>query len=74
MSGQPERTQCPEQPEDAQHAEDLGAARHGHHDVNQRDEDQETVQNVPAAPEIGRLPQVQTHGHHLMEGERKRRR
>ena len=63
--GRPEGTEGPEQPENAEHPQDLGPARHGHHDVDQGDEDQEPVQDVPAAPEVGLLPQVQAHGHHL---------
>lgn len=62
---QPEGSQCPQEPENAENAEDFGAARHGHHDVDERDKDQEAVQNVPAAPQVGRLAQVQAHGHHL---------
>lgn len=64
----PEGTQRSEQSEDSEHAQDLGPARHGHHDVNQRHEDQEAVQDVPAAAQVGLLAHIQTHGHHLEEG------
>lgn len=65
LSPQPEWAQCPEQPENTEDSQDLGPARHGHHDVNEGHEDKETIQDVPAAPEVGLLPQVETHRHHL---------
>lgn len=64
----PEGTQRSEQSEDSEHAQDLGPACHGHYDVNQRHEDQEAVQDVPAAAQVGLLAHIQTHGHHLEEG------
>lgn len=64
----PEGTQRSEQSEDSEHSQDLGPARHGHHDVNQRHEDQEAVQDVPAATQVGLLAHIQAHGHHLGAG------
>lgn len=61
----PERTQCSEQPEDTQNSQDLSSSRHGHHNINQRHEDQEAIQDVPTTPEICCLSEIQTHGHHL---------
>lgn len=62
---QPEGTQCPEQPENSEHTQDLGPSRHGHDNVNQRHKNQETIQNVPAAPQISLFSHIQTHGNHL---------
>lgn len=65
LPSQPEGAQRPEQPENAEDSQDFCSARHGHHDINEGHEDKETIQDVPAAPEVGFLPQVETHGHHL---------
>lgn len=61
----PQRAQRSEQSEHPEHSQDLGPARHGHHDVNQRHKDQEAVQNVPAAPQVRLLAHVEAHGDHL---------
>ena len=65
LASQPEGAQRPEQPENTEDSQDLGPARHGHHDINEGHKDEETVQDVPAAPEVGLLPQVETHRHNL---------
>lgn len=48
----PEGSQCSEQPEDSEHAQDLSPSRHGHDNVDQRHKNQESIQNVPAAPQV----------------------
>lgn len=65
LSSQPEGAQRPEQPENPEDSQDLGPTRHGHHDINEGHKDEEAIQDVPAAPEVGLLPQVETHRHHL---------
>lgn len=65
LSSQPEGAQRPEQPENTQDSQDLGPARHGHHDIDEGHKDEEPVQDVPAAPQVSLLPQVEAHRHNL---------
>lgn len=63
----PERAQGSQKPQHPQHAQDLGAAvgDHGHQDVDDGDEHQQPVQNVPAAAQVGLLPAAPAQRHHL---------
>lgn len=61
----PERPQSSEQPENSEHAQDLGPSRHGHNYINQWHKNQESIQNVPAAPQVRLFSDIQTHGNHL---------
>lgn len=63
----PQRPERAQQAQHAQYAQDLGTTcgGHGHDDVDQGHQDQQPVQHVPAALQVGVFPRDQAQGHHL---------
>lgn len=63
----PQGPQRPQQPQDPEHAQDLGAGVRDerHQDVDDRNQHQHPVQNVPAAPQVGLVPETPAQSHDL---------
>lgn len=63
----PQGAEGTQESQDPENPQDLGSPRrsHGHHNVNDGHEDQEAIQNVPAAAQVSLFPEVQAQGDHL---------
>lgn len=63
----PERTQGPQQPQHTKHSQDLSTAvgDHGYQDVNRGDHHQHPIENIPAALQVGLLPETPAQSNHL---------
>lgn len=69
----PEGSQGPQKSQNAKDTQDLSSACrcHGDNNVNDRYKDQDSIQDIPAALQIGVLPREKAKSYHLQPGEKK---
>lgn len=67
----PERSQGPQKSQNAKDTQDLSSACrcHGDNNVNDRYKDQDSIQDIPAALQVGVLPREKAKSYHLQPGE-----